>query len=52
MAERLSVGLAVYDVDGDRLGDITEYDTARSLLVGEMGIFTPTVLPVQFSAIK
>lgn len=52
VAERLSVGLAVYDVDGVRLGDITEYDTARSLLVVEKSIFTPTVLLVPFSAIK
>lgn len=52
IAERLSVGLAVYDVDGVRLGDITEYDTTRSLLVVEKSIFTPTVLLVPFSAIK
>jgi|GEM_PF-3518232 len=52
VAERLSVGLAVYDVDGVRLGDITEYDVNRSLLVVEKGIFRPIVLAVPFSAIS
>jgi ribosomal 30S subunit maturation factor RimM len=46
------VGMAVYDAAGVRLGDITQYDTARSLLVVEKGIFKPTVLFVPFSAIK
>ncbi len=52
IAERLSVGLAVYDVDGVRLGDITEYDTERGLLVVEQGLFAPTVLLVPFSTIR
>jgi ribosomal 30S subunit maturation factor RimM len=52
IAERLSVGLAVYDADGVRLGDITQYDVSRGLLTVEKGIFKPTVLLVPFSAIK
>jgi ribosomal 30S subunit maturation factor RimM len=52
LADQLAVGMAVYDVDDQRLGDITQYDTERSLLVVEKGIFKPTVLLVPFSAIK
>jgi hypothetical protein len=52
VAERLSVGLAVYDINGVRLGDISQYDTERGLLAVEKGIFTPTILLVPFSAIK
>lgn len=52
IAERLSVGLAVYDVDGVRLGDIREYDAERGLLVVEQGLFAPTVLLVPFSTIR
>jgi hypothetical protein len=52
LAGQLAVGMAVYDVDGARLGDITQYDTERSLMVVEKGIFKPTVLFVPFSAIK
>jgi hypothetical protein len=52
IAERLSVGLVVYDSDGVRLGDITQYDVRRRLLVVERGIFKPTVIVVPFSAIS
>ncbi|HEV8193492.1 MAG TPA: PRC-barrel domain-containing protein [Ktedonobacterales bacterium] len=52
IAQQLAVGMAVYDVDGERLGDITQYDTKRSLLVVEQGIFKPRVLFVPFSAIQ
>src|SRR5262249_30471565 len=52
ITDRLSVGLAVYDADGVRLGDITQYDVSRGLLVVEKGIFKPTVLFVPFSAIR
>jgi ribosomal 30S subunit maturation factor RimM len=52
LADQLAVGMSVYDVDGGRLGDITEYDTERSLLVVEKGIFKPTVVFVPFSAIR
>ncbi|MGZ3599137.1 MAG: hypothetical protein ACXWQR_01510 [Ktedonobacterales bacterium] len=52
IAERLSVGLAVYDIDGVRLGDISQYDTERGLLTVEKGIFKPTILLVPFSTIK
>ena len=30
-AQRLAVGMAVYDASGARLGDVSQYDTARSL---------------------
>jgi ribosomal 30S subunit maturation factor RimM len=52
IADRLAVGMVVYDVSGERLGDVTEYNTARSLLVVEKGIFKPRVLFVPFSAIQ
>lgn len=52
ITERLSVGLAVYDVDGVRLGDITQYDADRGLLMVEKGIFKPTVLIVPVSSIS
>jgi hypothetical protein len=52
VADRLAVGMVVYDSDGKRLGDIAEYDTTRSLLVVEKGIFNPRDLVIPFSAIK
>jgi hypothetical protein len=51
IAERLLVGLVVYDVDGARLGDIAQYDPRRQIFVVEKGIFTPTMKVVPFSAI-
>jgi ribosomal 30S subunit maturation factor RimM len=52
MAKRLAVGMTVYDATGARLGEITQYDAPRSLMVVESGIFKPRVLFVPFSAIK
>ncbi|MGZ3638358.1 MAG: hypothetical protein ACXWQR_14600 [Ktedonobacterales bacterium] len=52
VANSIAVGMAVYDNDGERLGDITQYDTARSLMVVEKGIFNPRALLVPFSAIQ
>jgi sporulation protein YlmC with PRC-barrel domain len=52
VTDRLAVGMAVYDVEGERLGDISQYDIARRLLVVEKGIFHPRVLFVPFSAIE
>lgn len=52
ISDRLAVGMAVYDVDGLRVGDITQYDTSRSLMVVEKGIFNPKALLVPFSAIQ
>jgi hypothetical protein len=51
VAERLSVGLRVYDVDGVRLGEIDEYDANRLLIVVESGVFSPVYRVVPFSAI-
>jgi hypothetical protein len=51
IAERLSVGLRVYDVDGVRLGEIDEYDANRLLMVVESGVFSPVYRVVPFSAI-
>jgi hypothetical protein len=51
VAERLSVGLAVYDVDGVRLGEIDEYDANRWLMVVESGVASPVYRVVPFSAI-
>jgi sporulation protein YlmC with PRC-barrel domain len=52
VADRLAVGMAVYDVEGERLGDVSQYDVPRRLLVVEKGIFHPRVLFVPFSAIE
>jgi sporulation protein YlmC with PRC-barrel domain len=52
VTDRLAVGMAVYDVDGERLGDVSQYDIPRRLLVVEKGIFHPRVLFVPFSAIE
>ena len=52
VAKQLALGMAVYDVNGERLGDITQYDILRSLMVVEQGAFNPRVLFVPFSAIK
>ena len=51
VTDRLAVGMAVYDSEGERLGDISQYDIPRRLLVVEKGIFHPQVLYVPFSAI-
>lgn len=52
IAQRLAIGMTVYDVAGVRLGEITQYDMPRGLLVVESGIFKPRVLFVPFSAIQ
>src|SRR5437879_2836687 len=52
VTDRLAVGMVVYDANGVRLGDITQYDIPRSLLVVEKGIFNPRALFVPFSAIQ
>jgi hypothetical protein len=51
IAERLSLGLRVYDVDGVRLGEIDEDDANRLLIVVESGVFSPVYRVVPFSAI-
>jgi sporulation protein YlmC with PRC-barrel domain len=52
VTDRLAVGMAVYDSEGERLGDVSQYDVPRRLLVVEKGIFHPQVLYVPFSAIE
>jgi hypothetical protein len=52
IARQLAVGMTVYDGTGERLGDVTQYDTPRGLMVVESGIFKPRVLLVPFSAIQ
>jgi sporulation protein YlmC with PRC-barrel domain len=52
VTDRLAVGMAVYDSEGERLGDVSQYDVPRRLLVVEKGIFRPQVLYVPFSAIE
>jgi ribosomal 30S subunit maturation factor RimM len=52
IAQRLAIGMTVYDATGARLGEITQYDTPRGLMVVESGIFKPRVLYVPFSAIQ
>jgi ribosomal 30S subunit maturation factor RimM len=52
IAQKLAIGMTVYDAEGVRLGEITQYDTTRGLLVVERGVFKPRVLFVPFSAIQ
>jgi ribosomal 30S subunit maturation factor RimM len=52
VADQLAVGMVVYDATGKRLGDITQYDTSRSLMVVEKGLVKPRALFVPYSAIK
>jgi ribosomal 30S subunit maturation factor RimM len=52
VADRLAVGMVVYDATRKRLGDITQYDTTRSLMVVEKGLLKPRAVFVPFSAIK
>jgi hypothetical protein len=52
IGKRLAVGMAVYDADTIRVGDITQYDTTRNLMTVEKGIFKPRVLIVPFSAVE
>jgi sporulation protein YlmC with PRC-barrel domain len=52
VTDRLAIGMVVYDVNGERLGDISQYDLTRRLLVVEKGIVRPRVLFVPISAIE
>jgi len=52
VTDRLAIGMVVYDVHGERLGDISQYDIPRRLLVVEKGIVHPRVLFVPISAIE
>jgi ribosomal 30S subunit maturation factor RimM len=52
VADRLAIGMSVYDANGKRVGDITQYDTSRARMVVEKGIFNPTDVVVPLSAIK
>lgn len=52
IGQQLVIGMSVYDVAGKRVGDLTQYDIPRALMVVEKGIFNPTVLFVPFSAVK
>jgi hypothetical protein len=51
-ANRLAVGMAVYDAQGSHLGDIARYDVPRKLVVVESDILYPQGLLVPFNAIK
>jgi hypothetical protein len=51
VASHLAVGMAVYDIDGVHLGDITQYDTERGVMVITKGIFKPTAVVIPFSDI-
>lgn len=52
IAQQLAIGMAVFDAEGEHIGDITQYDVSRSLMAVEKGIFKPTVLFVPFGAIQ
>src|SRR5262249_48818269 len=51
IATCLAAGMAVYDAQGKRLGNVTHYDVPRKLVMVEGGIFHLRVLCVPFSAV-
>lgn len=51
VAGQLAIGMVVYDNNGNRLGDLTQYDIPRRLMAVEKGLVNPRVLFVPFSAI-
>jgi len=50
IGERLAVGMTVYDADGKRVGELTQYDSARAVMVVEKG-FRPRTYFIPFSVI-
>lgn len=52
IGHRLAIGMAVYDADAVRVGDVTQYDTVRHLMTVEKGLVKPRVLVVPFSAVE
>jgi len=50
IADRLAVGMAVYDADGKRVGELTQYDSARAVMVVEKGL-KPREFFIPFSVI-
>lgn len=52
IAQQLAIGMAVYDIEGKHVGDITQYDITRGLMSVESGIFNPRVLFVPLSTIQ
>ncbi len=50
IANRLAVGMAVYDADGKRVGEVTQYDSARAVMVVEKGL-KPREFFIPFSVI-
>jgi hypothetical protein len=51
LAHQIESGLAVYDVDGVRLGAIDDYDANRWLMIMDSRFFSPVYRVVPFSAI-
>jgi sporulation protein YlmC with PRC-barrel domain len=52
VTDQLAVGMAVYDVEGERLGEVSQYDIPRRLLVVQNGLVHPRVLFVPFGAME
>jgi hypothetical protein len=50
-AERLAIGMAVYDADGQRVGEVARYDSARAVMVVEQGVLKPRAFFIPFSVI-
>jgi ribosomal 30S subunit maturation factor RimM len=52
IGQQLAIGMAVYDIEGKHVGDITQYDIPRGLMAVESGLFNPRVLFLPFSVIQ
>jgi len=52
VANQLKSGMEIYDIDGSRVGTITQYDSSLGVMTMERGVFSPKVLFIPFSLIS
>jgi hypothetical protein len=51
LADLLAVGMAIYDTESKRVGELTQYDSARDVLVVDQGL-QPRMFYIPFSEIS
>ena len=52
IAHQLKEGMNVYDVGGEYVGSLTQFDSSRSMMTVEYDLFPPQVLFIPFSLIS
>jgi ribosomal 30S subunit maturation factor RimM len=52
IVRHIKPGMAVYDVMGERIGKVTQYDSTHAVMTVEHGVFSPTVLFIPFSLVQ